>query len=202
MSNEIFPSLPGLQINVQRSASWPTSIQETATGKEVRIQVQPMPRWSWSLSFEFLMDDRTAGVSDLQKLVGFWLRHRGAFEPFRYRDPDDFAVTDSPIGIGTGTKAEFQLVRSLGGSGSAYRFDEPIQEIEAVTVKVDGVAVSALLGTAGVVTLAEAPALGAVVTASFSYWWRVRFTDPDIDVQQWVHKIWRTKSVSLVQVLA
>lgn len=202
MSNELFPTLQGLTLNVQRSASWPTAIQETETGNEIRIQVQPRPKWSWSLGFEFLMDDRTAGISDLQKLSGFWLRHRGALETFRFRDPDDYTATDAPIGTGDGAKAQFQLVRSLGGTGTAYRYDEPIQEIETAAVKVDGVEVSAILGAGGVVTLASAPAVGAAVTATFSYWWRVRFASTDLDVQQWLRRIWRTKAVELVQVFA
>lgn len=201
MSNELFPTLRGLQINVQRSSSWPTAIQQGATGREVRIQVQPQPRWSWSLSYDFLMDDRDAGISDLQKLSGFWLRHRGALESFRFQDPDDNLATDAPIGTGTGSKTEFQLVRSLGGTGTAYRYDEPIQEVETATVKVNGSVVTSILGTNGVVALAAAPALGAAVTATFSYWWRVRFSGDDLDVQQWLRKIWRTKSVELLQVL-
>lgn len=201
MSNEVFPALRGLKIDVQRSLTWPTTVHQSDAGSEVRVQVQPVPKWSWTLSFDFLVHDRPAGLTELQKLVGFWMRHRGSFEPFRYLDPDDNQVTDQPIGVGNGTRTTWQLARSFGGLGAAYRFDEPITEIGTASAKVDGVPVESTLGSGGALTLAAAPASGAVVTASASYWWRARFAEGSLDVQQWVAGFWRTKSIELVQVL-
>jgi uncharacterized protein (TIGR02217 family) len=108
-------------------------------------------------------------------------------------------VADHRIGTGTGSKTTFQLGRSLGLT--TYEYLEPITEINgAVVVKVNGVTVSATLGSLGVVTLASPPANGAAVTASFSYYWRVRFSG-DLDLERWIKDIWNTKTISLVQVL-
>lgn len=199
MSNAIFPNLQGLTMKVSKVPSWPTQIQESLTGKESRVKFQPTPKWAWTLNYEFLMDDRSAGVSDLQKLAGFWMAHQGELDSFLYQDPTDYIVTDHRIGTGNGSKTAFQLARSLGLT--TYEYLEPITEINgAVVVKVNGVTVSATLGTLGVITLASAPANGAAVTASFSYYWRVRFASA-LDLERWIKDVWTTKSVALLQVL-
>lgn len=199
MSNSIFPTLQGLTMKVSKTPSWPTDIQSSQTGKETRVKFQPTPRWSWTLEYEFLMDDRSAGLSDLQKLAGFWLAHQGELDSFLYADPNDYIVTDHRIGTGNGSKTAFQLGRSL--ALTTYEYVEPITEINgAVVVKVNGTTVSATLGSLGVVTLAAPPANGAAITASFSYYWRVRFAS-DLNLNRWIEKVWTTKSVTLLQVL-
>ncbi len=199
MSNAIFPTLQGLTMHVTKTPSWPTDIQKSQSGKESRVKFQPTPRWSWALNYEFLMDDRSAGLSDLQKLAGFWMAHQGELDSFLYQDPTDYVVTDQRIGTGTGSKTAFQLGRSIGLT--TYEYLEPITEINgAVVVKVNGITVSASLGSLGVVTLASPPANGAAVTASFSYYWRVRFSG-DLDLDRWIKDMWTTKTISLVQVL-
>lgn len=199
MSNLVFPSLPGLQWGIRRAPKFATTIQAARSGKEVRILEQAAPRWSWELSYSFLSDDRTAGESDLMKLGAFFQYHRGAFESFRYLDADDQVATDAAIGTGNGTQTSFQLARSFG---TTTPWLEPITEINGTpTVKVNGVAVTATLGAAGVVTLAVPPANGAAVTASFAYWWRVRFDSDSLDVEQFLSKMWKCQSLKLVQVL-
>jgi len=108
MSNDVFPSLPGLKWSVKRVPQWTTTVQVGRTGREVRLQEQDAPIWHWELGYEIVSDDRTSGMSDLQKLLGFYLARKGAWDSFLYTDADDYTVTDEPIG--TGTRSEERRV--------------------------------------------------------------------------------------------
>jgi uncharacterized protein (TIGR02217 family) len=200
MSNLDFPALAGLKWSVKRTPQWATTVQTGRTGKEIRLQEQDAPIWHWDMGYEILSDDRSAGLSDLQKLCGFYLAHKGAWDSFLLTDPDDNAVVDEVIGTGTGAQVNFQLARSWGGL--TYSFLEPIKEIVgSPVVKVNGSTVTASLGSAGVVTCAAAPANGTTVTATFSYKWRVRFKDDSLGLEQFARQMWEAKSVALVSVL-
>lgn len=128
MSNYVFPSLPGLSIEVSRYPVWESTVQTSVSGRSLGITNQTYPRYRYKLAFEFL---RSGAKQELEALVALFNRMRGRADTFLYLDEDDNSVVSQQIGIGDGSTTSFQLLRSLGG------FVEPIGEaksISAVTV--------------------------------------------------------------------
>jgi uncharacterized protein (TIGR02217 family) len=186
MSDLVFPILPGISWNVVRTPTWATRVQTSISGKQTRQADWTYPRYSWELDYDFLRS--APGYSELQTLVGFINQMQGGFGTFLYSDDDDNSVTGQQIGTGDGTTTVFPLIRTYGG------FIEPVGRANAVSmVTVGGTSESfTVTNDAGVesgstVTLASAPAAGAVVAASFSYYWRCRFSEDTTDFTKFLY---------------
>lgn len=191
--------LPGIQYPVVRTPMFKTLVQESVSGKENRAALWTYPRWKWTLSFEHLRDDLT---NQFRLLLGFWLACRGPYLPFLFDDVDDDNVTDQPIGVGNGANLNFPLVRVLGG------FTEPVLAVNTgigATVKVNsalqtfGTQWGWLFGPYGpygiAFTAGNAPAANQPVTATFYYYWPVRFLSDTADYSKFMNKLWELKKV-------
>lgn len=122
MSNEIYPTLPGLTFGVQRNVlAPPVTIKTTPSQREYRARDATLPRYRYTLGYEFLRS--AAAWAELQTLVGFFNRHGGSFDDFLFEDPDDHTATAAAFGIGDGTTTAFQLLRSFGA------FSEPVRDL-------------------------------------------------------------------------
>lgn len=124
MSNEVFPALSGLAWGMTKTPVFNTKIQSSTSGAETRSMMRVNPLWRFAMSFEYLSGKVSAGVTDIETLLGFFTRHRGSFESFLYDDPNDNSETDQAIGVGNGSLKTFQLVRTFGG------FTEPLTNVE------------------------------------------------------------------------
>lgn len=198
MSLNIFPALAGLEYPVVRTPIFKTLTQESVSGMETRAALQLYPRWQWTLSFNFLRDDAN---DEFRTLLAFFLARKGAFENFLYLDPDDNAVEGQEIGIGDGSNRVFQLVRTLGG------YTEPILTPILVALSVGGVALTTSDWTStdedlgpGQVRLNSPPAHGVSVTATFSYWWPVRFLADQYDFSKFMNRLWEQKKLDFISV--
>jgi uncharacterized protein (TIGR02217 family) len=202
MSSEVFPSLAGLEYPVVRTPVFKTLIQQAVSGQENRAALQVYPRWQWTLSFNFLRDDAN---DEFHTLLAFFLARQGAYDSFLFTDPDDNAVTGQPIGVGTGSQAQFQLVRSFGG------FDEPVLAPLLVSnLKVGGV--PKIQGTDygvgnwengvtpnGTVNfLTGAPAAGQSIVADIAYYWPVRFLADQYDFAKFMNRLWEQKKLDFI----
>ena len=209
MSDEIFPVLPGLKWETVKTPIFHTLIQRAVSTRESRASLHFYPLYQWDLSFEVLRE--TTGFTELQTLLGFYLRRQGAFDSFLYDDTTDNAVTGQAIGTGDGSIKTFQLVRSFGG------WVDPIYEIKsspAPVISVAGSTIASNLYTIGYVasgalTFTNAPANGAAITADFSYYWRVRFlefSDPSMSgsgssgdgFTNFMSRLWELSQLSMV----
>lgn len=106
----------------------------------------------------------------------------------------------SQFGTGDGVTVAFQIGRQLGTG-----FD-PIYDLNvspALKVYIGSVLTAAYtINATGLITFSAAPGGGAVLTADFGYYWRVRFADDTLDFEQFVQTLWELKKVSLIQVRA
>ncbi len=196
MSNALFPTLPGLSWNVVRRPVFSTIVQRAASGRETRAALFSFPIWEWDLSYDLLRDDAS---QELRTLLGFFLQRQGAFDSFLFRDPTDNAVVDQSIGLGNGTRRNFQLVRALGGSVEPMFDIDGVPAVKAAgTPQVFGVQFS--LGATGEIVFTTPPPAGAPLHATFSYLFRVRFRDDLADFNQFAFRLWELQSLSLVGV--
>lgn len=191
MSNVVFPILPGLTWDRKRTPEWKTMVQESVSGLESRAALWSTPRWTWELSYDLLRS--APAFVELQTIVGFFNARRGAFDSFLFEDPDDSAVSSQPIASGDGSMRAFQAVRGYGG------FVEPVYNLKGTpTVYVDGVVQSEVTySSSGLITLASAPTMGAVVTADLAYRWRVRFSEDTAEFNQFMYQLYECQKLVL-----
>lgn len=193
----VYPTLPGLGYDVSRSPMWTGSeVVESLSGKETSIAYQANPRWEWELRYDFLRS--APSKLELQTLSGFFNQMRGRFTPFLFEDVDDKSATDQLIGSGNGARTQYQLVREWGG------FIEPVLAPNAISgVFLDGVLVSPTDYTVspygddepGVVTFNAPPANGKAITATFTFYWPVRFADDALQFNKFMNLLWAGRSV-------
>lgn len=137
----------------------------------------------------YLIGAGLRSLDDVAVLVAFFEARRGRLHSFRFRDFTDFrscapsasiSPLDQRLGAGTGAAVSFQLLKLYGDVERPIR--KPVDG--SVRIAVDGVETGAfaLDPPTGVVTLAEAPPEGAVVTAGFAFDTPVRFDTDRIDV--------------------
>jgi uncharacterized protein (TIGR02217 family) len=204
----IFPVLPGLGWSVTKSPRFAGRIQHAVSGREVRVLDQPYPIWTWALTYALLRDKwdtRAAGglgtgYDELRTIAGFFLAQQGIFQLFLFDDPTDNNVAAQGIGTGNSSTAAFQLVRSMGG------FAEPMTAPDAVgAIYFNGVrqdpAGYAVDGETGLVTFTEAPPAGQIITADFTYRFRVRFAEDAAEFENFMVQLWQLKQIKLQSVL-
>jgi uncharacterized protein (TIGR02217 family) len=172
MAVPVLPSLIGQAFPIKGpSPNWPTVQQKALGGKRTAVPLQSYPTYSYEISFNVL---RTAlALAELQTLRGFINSVQGPAQLWAYSDPNDNSVTNQEFGLGDGTTTSFQLVRAFGG------FAEPVWlPVQFPTVMVSGTpTTSYLLSPTGSITFASAPASGAPLTWTGSYYWPCRFDE-------------------------
>lgn len=137
----------------------------------------------------YLIGAGLRSLDDMAALTAFFEARRGRLYGFRFRDFADFkscapgeapAATDQRIGTGDGTRRSFGLRKVYGDHERRIR--KPVEG--SVRLAVNGVETTAFSvdPATGQVTLAAAPASGAVVTAGFVFDVPVRFDADRIEV--------------------
>lgn len=116
--DRVFPSqaqLPGLGFNVKKAPEFSTRIAEHTSGKEVRNAFWDDPRWNYEVNFELLRDRPVGSLeSELKKIAGFFMQRRGRYEPFLFRDTDDYQANNVQAET-DGVTLTFDLRRDFGG---------------------------------------------------------------------------------------
>lgn len=215
MATQTYPTsgLPTLTYSVFRSWNWKTRLTLAESALERRQADQPVPRSEWTLKYDVLREKADkrqvggglgAGLDELNTLMGFYLQQNGPRIPFAFVDPTDSAVVAGPLGVGDGVTRAFQLVRQLGTLGGITSYFEPIQFPTTVSaVYLNAVSVGGwTTQPGGFVVFTTAPGNGVAVTADFTYSWLVRFSDPKLDLRNFMFQLWDAQTVKFRQCLA
>ena len=188
MSLSVFPTLPGLGYPKQRNPEWKSQVEESVSGLKTGYQYWTYPRRHYVLTVNLLRSAST--YTEWQSLVGFFNNVGGQAGQFLFDDPLDDSVTSQANGAGDGTTKTFQLVRTLGG------FTEPVFALNgSPTVKVNGATTSVTVGNNGQITFASAPANGAAITWSGSYYWVCRFEADVIEFDEFMSGLHAVKEI-------
>lgn len=192
MSNDVYPSLPGLRMVVGRTVlAPPVMVRTTPSRREYRARDAVLTRYRYKIAYEFL---RTrAAFPEMQALAGFFNKQGGAFRSFLFTDPIDNTVTDQVFGTGDGVRTSWPLARSFGG------FVEAVDHANSITlIKINTLTTAAYTLAGNLITFTAAPAPGAVIFWSGSYYRRVRFEKDDLDLERVIGDIWEGKSFNLL----
>lgn len=205
MSNSVFPSLasiPGRQFGNKKRPTFNIEKFRAVSGREVRIGLMAYPLWEFELSFDILRDtpnvaSPAAPQNELKTLAGFWLQQQNTGDSWLFDDTTDNAVTDQIFGVGDGAATVFGLARTWGG------FVEPVQNVNAITnVKKAGVAqtnpTDYTIDAEGNLTFAVAPALGASLTWTGTYYYRCRFQEDVAEFEQFMSNLWNLGRLGFV----
>lgn len=195
MSNVVFTHPLGVQFGNLKIPNFNTQVQAAVSGKENRLGMMAYPLWTFSYSYEVL---RSYGAFvELRTLGGFFLARRGMLDSFLYSDLEDNTVVDQNFGTGDGVKVAFQLKRSWGG------FDEPVENVNVLTnIKKAGVAqtnpTNYSISATGLVTFTSAPANGAALTWTGTYYYRCRFLQDDSEYKQFLQNLWANGKLEFI----
>jgi uncharacterized protein (TIGR02217 family) len=184
----LFPLALGREAEVAPEVS--TAIVTSAGGRENRNA-----EWA-EARLRYDVGPGVRSEADIAALIGFFRARMGPARGFRLRDPFDASGEDEVLGVGDGAVASFALVRRYGEV--ARRITRPVSG--SVQVAVDGVATAAFTLAGGVVTLDVAPAVDAVVTASFDFDVPVRFAEDRLSVSRATYLAGAAASVPLIEV--
>ena len=166
-----------------------TDIVTLASGREERNQ-----RWAQSRR-RYNAGYGVKSRGDMHAVLAFFEERRGRFHAFLWRDGLDHSsnggdgtptALDQTIGVGDGSTTVFQLRKTYGASFDPYV--RPISKPVDGTTKlaVDGVELTSgfvVDPLTGLVTLTEAPAADAEVTAGFLFDVPVRFDIDRLDIE-------------------
>jgi len=214
MSNLVFPALTGLLPGVRRGRLQPSKTQTAASGKRYTIRRWLCPVHTYDLDFNYL---RTAVSTDeFQQLLNFVAIHGGQKDSFLYTDPPDSSVTAHKFGPGNASTVAFQLQRTLSTPGASPTFwpslgsgYEPVWEPNSAPLIYKDTGGGPVLqtltthytvGANGLITFVTAPAAGASLTWTGTYYRRVQFDQESVDLEQIVFGAWKG-SVKLIEVI-
>ena len=155
--------------NSRFKESWTTQVQTSGSGKSKTMTNQLYPGWVITESVGFMSNEMA------DELMGFVALVKGAYEPFLWLDHTK--CHEEEIQLPMVAPGRYQAVRKIGP------YIEPADYIEDVSVKVngalkeDGYSISN-----GLIIFSVPPAGGDIVTASYTYWWKVRFKDDGMGI--------------------
>jgi uncharacterized protein (TIGR02217 family) len=196
-TNLIFPELIGLAFSVYRIPVFSTDLSTTKSGLETTTGNWAFPRYDFRLPFEFLRADSN---QELQAVEDFFLMVGGRRDNWLFYDRTCNAVTSQSIGASNGVIKQFQCARQVKAGG----FVMPVYDLKAGSLKVyvNGAQVSTgwTVNGSGLITFTAAPEAGAIITADFGFYFRVRFSDDTAEFENFMFQLWRMQELKLTGV--
>jgi uncharacterized protein (TIGR02217 family) len=154
-------------------------------------------------------------LDDLYAVITFFEERRGRLHGFRWRDHLDWKscapeATTSPLdqllGLGTGTKAAFQLIKSYGRTFAPWQRTISKPMVGSVIVAVAGAVqpstTFAVDAATGLITFAadHVPVASARVTAGYQFDVPVRFDTDRLDINMQGFRHGAIQSIPIVEI--
>ena len=169
MAIKKFPNIRSFAWNSTKAQKWDTAVQKSASGRVRTMTNQLYPEWTITASLPMITD------AEANTLQGFVASLKGSYEPFLWLDPEDYEVKGIKLVPIDGI---YQCVLIYGD----YR--ESVEYVDKLKVYVDGVEVEETwysVNNGGISFLDPLPD-NAVVTADYTYYWKVMLADDGLTV--------------------
>ncbi len=209
MSNELFPELPGLEWELTKAPIFNTKIMTSINGRELRASYQAIPKYSITMSFAFLRENK--GRNELQQLEAFFTARRGAFDSFLYKMPDDNQYQCTFVGDGSTTT--YQIFKHMHGLkmplGNTVEMTQPVNPNmwnknegrnmwDSNTDKPMWRNGLSGITSDGKLILDDPLDEGEEITVSGTFFYRCRFSDDEQQYVNFLHRLWKAQKVELI----
>lgn len=183
-----------------------TQIVELASGDEERNASWANSRRRYDVAYGIRRAD------DLAAVVAFFEARNGRLHGFRFKDWADYKsslpsqvinAADQLIGTGDGATTAFQLVKrySSGAQSWARSITKPVPASVRVMLDDTELITGWSVDTdTGVVSFAEPPAAGVIITAGFAFDVPVRFDSDTLDVTLDLERLGSITSIPLIEI--
>ena len=142
----------------------------SGSGKTRSMTNQLYPQWIISAKLLHLTR------AEANELMGFVALLKGNYEPFLWLDPEDYE--EKGVQLPMITPGIYQAVMRIG------KYTEPVDYIENVTVYIDGTKQSSGYSvTNGTIKFSTPPSANSKVAADYTYYWKVRFSQDEMEIQ-------------------
>lgn len=174
-----------------------TLVSESESGKEQRYQKWQRPKRSFRLRLSARQPVETKSI------WRFYNRHKGAFDSFLFKNPNENPVTAETLGSGDGAQTVFYFGGSVDiGTGDCII----VPNSEAVTRSVGGTgdylsftAYTLTDNTGRLVTNTSLPS-GDVLRSNYEFYYRVRFKDDSLSREAFSADLWNM-GIDLIEVV-
>lgn len=151
--------------------TWSVTEQTSASGRRRAVCNQLYPQYSFDVTFPALTD------AEIDLLMGFYAQCKGSLLPFYYKDAVNYRVESQQLS--QNASGAYNCVIKKGN------YVEPCSKVDNLTVFKDGVKTTAYTETNGVINI---EAGNSVITASYNYYWYVKFSG-ELSVVQMVPNV-------------
>ena len=203
--------LRGLAYSQKWTPTFFNATATTATGADIDVGLAQYPLHDFELTYEFLRSGSRGlpyvrETMEFQTMMGFHLAIAGTLGRFLYKNPDDTAVFQQPIGVGDGVTTAFTLARTFGANG--YFGTEPVGQVDANqpfnvylggsgTPLAGGYTLSTAAPCANTVTFATAPPLGQQISVDMAYFYYCKLSANSNTFEKFMDRLWQLQKVTL-----
>ncbi|SDR39857.1 DUF2460 domain-containing protein [Pseudovibrio sp. Tun.PSC04-5.I4] len=183
-----------------------TQVVQLYSGFEERNASWANSRREYDVAFGIRSSDQ------LQEVTAFFEARNGRLYAFRFKDWADYKSTlpskaitplDQQLGVGDGTKTDFQLRKLYGTEGLGYwrTITKPIAGSISIAVnETEQTSSWTADHSTGLISFDSAPADGATITAGFEFDVPCRFDTDSIDVTLDLERLGSITSIPLIEV--
>lgn len=186
MAIKKFPVIKSLEWKSTKAQKWNTIVKTSGAGKIRTLTTWQRPQYTITTAFAYLTP------TQYKEIMGFFASIKGGSQPFLWLDPEDYE--EKGIKLGTGADGQWQAMRKFGD------YLEPVEYIEDLVLYADGKPVSSVKVDKGMITTTTAVASTAVITADYTYYWKVRLSGDEFTAELQYKNIYKSKSMKLVTV--
>ena len=191
-----------ISYNSSGGPGFSTTIFTSASGREQRNI-----NWSQARA-QYDVSHAIKSKGDMDEVLAFFYAMMGKAYGFRYKDWADFQIVNQQIGVGNGTKTQFQLIKTYSDPSNVQTFSRKIKKPVAGSISqilVGGSPVSgstwSVDSTTGIITFTTAPPNTQpvmVVYAEFDV--PVRFDTDIANIRFDFHNVESWEGIKLVEV--
>jgi uncharacterized protein (TIGR02217 family) len=189
---------------LRKTFEWATDVVPLDGFHEQRNILLEQPRRHWFLNWNILP------LNNREKLLSLFNRARGRGYTYLYTDLDDYECAESECSItAIAAQTNFQLIKTYE-DGFMEEWDEnksdivpgssfpPIVKVDTVT-QTEGVDYT-LDDATGIVIFGTAPGAGAVVTANYQFYFRVRFEKDEVLDTLVAPEVYTSRDLRMIEV--
>jgi hypothetical protein len=188
MSNQIFPAnLGGYTWDGTKKPTFNNLTHSVKNGRDLSLSLYSQP------IYEFHLINNWLTSTDKATLINFFIERGGAFDSFLYTD-EDSAVNNQAFATGNGADTAFQLIKTTNFASETVN-----NPASAPHIYLDGVLKTAgthyTINDSGLVIMATAPALNAVLSWSGLAYYRCIFIEDNMEYNQFANRLYNCDTI-------